>query len=119
MEDGGNGVGRDGGEQMTIMKNLWDRHNQSISDMSRVDPGLLVSEGSKLSALDISGNNLSGVDPIKNAKGVISRMDSCQGLFDQDGNMNDEDRFDLTIEEVVWTGMLYCTVSSTVVMVLI
>ena len=33
--------------------------------------------------------------------------------------MNDEDRFDLTIEEVVWTGMLYCTVSSTVVMVLI
>ena len=25
--------------------------------------------------------------------------------------MNDEDRFDLTIEEVVWTGMLYCTVS--------
>ena len=80
-------------------------------DMSRVDPGLLVSEGSKLSALDISGNNLSGVDPIKNAKGVISRMDSCQGLFDEDGNLNDEDRFDLTIEEVVWTGMLYCTVS--------
>ena len=24
MEDGGNGVGRDGGEQMTIMKNLWE-----------------------------------------------------------------------------------------------
>jgi hypothetical protein len=48
---------------------------------------------------------------IKNAKVVISRMDSCQGLFDQDGNMNNEDRFDLTIEEVVWTGMLYCTVS--------
>ena len=77
MEDGGNGVGRDGGEQMTIMKNLWDRHNQSISDMSRVDPGLLVSEGSKLSALDISGNNLSGVDPdelLGSAVNILERL---------------------------------------------
>ena len=30
---------------------------------------------------------------IKNAKVVISRMDSCQGLFDQDGNMNNYNFF--------------------------